>query len=72
VALVVVVPAVTAAEKRGEQISVKTGLFGVTWAVNHHFHTKPVAAVPEPTTAALLSLGLLGLGMAGRKRPNRS
>jgi hypothetical protein len=32
--------------------------------------TFTVTAIPEPTTASLLGLGLLGLTVAGRRRKN--
>jgi len=38
------------------------------WAVSHRFKTVAVPVVPEPTTALLTGMGLLGLGLVRRRR----
>jgi hypothetical protein len=44
--------------------SIGAGFFGVTGTTQIGSYT----VVPEPTTAALMGLGMLGLAMAGRRR----
>ena len=41
-----------------------------TGIVGGHYAVVITAVVPEPDTAGLTTLGLLGLGILGRKRPN--
>jgi hypothetical protein len=41
--------------------------FAVNGQTRYFTHTLNVTAVPEPTTALLVTLGLVGLGLAGRR-----
>ncbi|MAI80011.1 MAG: hypothetical protein CL917_13780 [Deltaproteobacteria bacterium] len=45
--------------------SIFAGVDPVNWQSAHKFYTTPI---PEPTTAFLLGMGLIGLGVAGRRR----
>ncbi len=48
-----------------EDIDARAGLFSSAFKLDHHFKTQ---LIPEPTTALLMGLGLLGLAIAGRRR----